>query len=155
MKNLKGYWRNFINRYRRWMRRMILLVRITLRHLMYLNKPHSLLPACIYFYLAGCLFFLAFAKFEILQWKKYYYLWSFTKDFLFIYTIYLIRPKLKSEIGPILFFSVTRILWELASTLLHFNVNSRIVVNHLFYLGLTVTTIHLINRLRKRWNQNY
>jgi hypothetical protein len=116
-----------------------------------LRTFRSELPASIYFYIGGCLFFLAFAKFGMAGWKKVYYVWSFSKDFLFIYTIYLLKPKLKSDLSPILFFAAIRCIWEIIATSTDLQVNSKIIVDYLFYLLVTILILQLINRLRKKW----
>ena len=105
-------------------------------------------------YLGGIMFFLLCADFDSNALDvKLYWLWAQGKDPLFIYTIYLLSPKYRNEIYPILFFSLIRFLWEIVAQTATQDVNSIVIVDYLFYLTLFITVMRLFKRLRNEWKK--
>ena len=118
--------------------------------LLALRESRKHIYAVLIYYMGGMLVFYAAADFDKPGWVKAWWIWSMTKESVFVAALYLIVKPLRRVIFPMLFFSCIRSAWEIVAQLCNQDINNTRIINALFYILFMITIGRLAKDLKAK-----
>lgn len=118
--------------------------RTTLRHQKILNK---LAVFTTLYFSAFLLLYHAIGDSGKIGWQNAYYFWDKSCDVLFFLILYIVVPKHRSVILPIIFYTIVRLCFQVITIIWAVDTNATRIKNTLYLILLAIFIIECIKEL--------